>query len=282
MGAPRPGGGARACDSVHRGAPIGPCPHVTRCAPRDGDAEAAPPRAHVLTAPRPRPCARARAEPSALCRRRRPDRQVSLHRAARAGARRGPSAGAPPRGRAGGSARRPVCLLPAGAAPRCRPCMNPAGGCHVQGWSRREARRGDVASCFLGVSPRLAWVEGGDSAPISRGARDSPNICPVFIFPKVPIQDWAPLRFLLCIAWDIGLHSLLCLPRGCQWVTLGSWAPGLGSLGNRILIQACWARPGGTALHYPWVLQQEQGCCCSLSRCNRVKQVTPDEPEVSW
>lgn len=42
----------------------------------------------------------------------------------------------------------------------------------------------------------------------------------------------APLSFLLCIAWGIGLHSHLCLPRGCQQVTLGNWAQGLGSVGT--------------------------------------------------
>lgn len=200
---------------------------------------------------------RALAEPSASCRRRLPDRQVSLHRAARAGARRGPSAGAPPRGRAGGSARRPVCLLPAGAAPRCRPYVNPAGGCHVQGRSCREAKRGDVASCFLGVSTRLAWVEGVTLIPFL-GVQRIPLTSARFSSSPRSLSRIGPLSFLLCIAWSIGLHSRLCLPRGCQWVTLRSWAPGHGSLGNRVLPQASWPRPVG-----PYLIVLG---CCNVSR----------------
>lgn len=75
----------------------------------------------------------------------------------------------------------------------------------------------------------------GDSAPISRGAEDSLNICPVFIFPKIPILDLVRLNFLLCIAWGIGPHRLSCFQRECQWVTFEGWALSLGLLESRVL-----------------------------------------------
>jgi hypothetical protein len=122
-------------------------------------------RAHVTrgpgarpkpAAPRPRLCARA---PQALrpsCRRRHPDRQVSLQRAARAGARgaRGalcrrvggrPRASPPP---ASGPRRGEPAGLPASCrrGPGPGPCALPRlprergpGGCHVQGLSPGEA-----------------------------------------------------------------------------------------------------------------------------------------------
>lgn len=73
--------------------------------------------------------------------------------------------------------------------------------------------------------------EKGDSAPISRGAEESLNICPVFIFPQDPYLGFGSPQFPS--PHSLGHRTPISFLASRMYV---SGSPlSLGSLGNQVL-----------------------------------------------